>query len=411
VFVAMMFAFAIAPMGNCLLGRKNKDYKLWYHTGTVVLQGGDIYPKDPRPFPFMYPPSCAAMLAIASLGGEIAFVSGLVLLNSAAWAASVLLSVRLATGTSLRQHPLLYLVPSLCVIPFIHDMYLLGQPNLFLLALMLGALACLRGSRPWTAGALIALAAAVKAFPIMAVGYLVYRREWKATLSVAVWLAILLIVLPMGFRGVDRAYEDLATWTQGMVLKYDTDTIAQRPERSYGFKNQSMMALANRLLRPILADGEKDHHWKVNVASLDFRSVNRVIALVAAGLCVVYMAVMPARSRRTASSDAIEGAMLLLMILFFSPLSFNYFYVWMIYPITVALHWILQQPEHSRSRLFLMAWLAASVVLLAVALPFLRVAQAYGNLFFSGLVLWFGLAWLMRRASLPLALAGSNPSL
>jgi hypothetical protein len=39
------------------------------------------------------------------------------------------------------------------------------------LALMLTALVCLRTGKQWTAGALIALATAIKAFPLLAIGY------------------------------------------------------------------------------------------------------------------------------------------------------------------------------------------------------------------------------------------------
>jgi len=397
LFTVLAIIFSIAPVSHVLKGKKNKDYPLWYRTGRKIVEGNDIYPKDHRPFPFMYPPSCATMLAVATFAGEVPFVIGLVVLNTTAWLSCVLLSVYLATGHAFRQHPLLYLVPSLCVIPFVSDMYLLGQPNLFLLALMLGALACLRIRRPWSAGGLMALAAAVKAFPVMAIGYLVYRRQWKATAAMVAWLAILLLVLPSGFRGPVRAWDDLGTWTRGMVLKYDSGSIAQRPDRSYSYKNQSMMALVNRMLRPVLADGEADRRWRVNVADLGFRGVNAVILLVAASLCLFYMATMPSQPRRTDRTDAIEGGMLLLMIVFFSPLSFNYFYVWLIYPLAVALSMVLEAPEKSRERLLLSVWLGAPLVLLSLAIPFLRESQAYGNLFFAGLILMVGLGLMMRR--------------
>ena len=41
--------------------------------------------------------------------------------------------------------------------------------------------------------------------------------------------------------------------------------------------------------------------------------------------------------------------------------------------------------------------LATPLVLLALTIPFLRGAQAYGNLFFSSLVLFLGLGWALRR--------------
>ena len=95
---ALMVVFSIAPLGNNLLGWQNKDYDLWYATGRTFLHGGDIYPTDHRPFPFMYPPAAAALMAAASVLGRHGFVALLLALQSAAWLGSILLAVRLATG-------------------------------------------------------------------------------------------------------------------------------------------------------------------------------------------------------------------------------------------------------------------------------------------------------------------------
>src|SRR6185436_2825691 len=114
----------------------------------VVLQGGDIYDKGGgKAFLFMYPPTAAVLLAPVSALGQIPLIVFLGLVNSAAWVASVLLSVYLATGKMFRQHPLLYLVPVACTAGYVWNIYLLGQVNLLLLACLLGAFACLRQRR------------------------------------------------------------------------------------------------------------------------------------------------------------------------------------------------------------------------------------------------------------------------
>ena len=41
-----------------------------------------------------------------------------------------------------------------------------------------------------------------------------------------------------------------------MLFTYNTHGIAQRPLRSYSYKNQSIMAVMHRLLRDVPADGE-----------------------------------------------------------------------------------------------------------------------------------------------------------
>ncbi len=390
---ATILGFSVAPLLNDSLNRGNKDYSLWYYVGRAVSQGTEIYPKDGRVFPFMYPPSAAAMLAIVSQAGPRLFVLALVVLNSLAWVAAIVLSTSLATGKWGWQRPLLYLVPSLAVVAYIHDTYLLGQPNLGLLACMLGGFACLNARKFNLAGTLVALAAAVKAFPFMAIAYLVYRRFWKATAAMVVALTLAMIALPMPFRGVQGAFEDVGTWTQGMVLRYDSGSIAQRPERGFGHKNQSIMALANRLLRDIPADAEARDGWKVNLANLNFATVNKIILGSALVLGLAYIGLMPKKSNRNRVSSSIEYALLILLILMFSPLSFNYFYVWLLYPLTLALHLGMESPARSSRRRVLIGSVVVSIGLLGLSLVESRTAAGYGNSFFAAVALLVALGW------------------
>ncbi len=251
--------FSAFPIVNLYQGYSTKDYGLWYQVGLATRQGLDIYPRPEtnRLFPFMYPPAAAAILAWVSLLGPFGSMLTLVSINSLAWAVCIGLSVWLATaGARAHRHPLIVIVPSLSVIVLVYNIYLLGQPNLVLLALLLGMFACVRLNRPFAAGTLLATAAAIKAFPILAIGYLIYRRMWKASMATVVMLAAWLLVAPLPFRTPRQAVDDLVVWSQGMLFTYNTHGIAQRPFRSYSYKNQSIMALSHRLLRDMPADGE-----------------------------------------------------------------------------------------------------------------------------------------------------------
>jgi hypothetical protein len=401
-------ALSVGPVLNKARGDHNKDYSLWYWVGWNYARGADLYPTDGRPFPFMYPPTAAALLAVASGVGEWSFVPLLLATNAVAWVGSVVLSVKLATGSGWRQAPLLYVAPTLWVAPFIHDMFLLGQPNLLLLFLLLGAFAALRAGREWSAGSLVALAAGIKAFPILAVAYLLYRRRWKALAATGLVGAALLWALPAVFRGPGAAWSDLAVWTRGMVLKYDEGQIAQRPERCYSFKNQSVVAVANRLLRDVPADGEKKDGWQINVADLSFRTVNGVVLVSALGLGLFYLAAMPLRRPGPADFriDSAETAMLILLILAFSPFAFNYFYVWLLYPLTVLLARLLEWWDEPATRRVLAVGLLAGLGVYALSAAALRTSQAYGNLLALNLLLLLLLSVVLRRVRVAPAGAG-----
>ena len=388
IFIVTAIVFSAVPFLHYLRGRSIMDYELWYDTGRHVLAGDEIFFLRSGKYDFMYPPTCALFLAGASLLGQAGLILLLVAINSAAWFCSVRLAAFLADGQSHIKNAWVYLIPSLLLIVYIWSSYHLGQPHLVLLALMLGAFVGLRTKREISAGALIAVAAAIKAFPATAIIYLVYRRYWKAAASLIVTLAFLLLVLPAPFRGFERAWRDLEKWSVGM-LKYDATGVAQRPMRSYSWKNQSVVGVGNRLLRHIDSDAAPGPHTPiyVNFADLKFATVNAIVIGVALALGILFVAAMPHRAMRTAESDAMEFALLVLIILLTSPLSFGYFFSWLMLPFAVITQRVIDGKGSA-----LLWWSLPALALLALALLFPQGAQSYGNTFFGSLLLFIGLA-------------------
>jgi hypothetical protein len=213
-------------------------------------------------------------------------------------------------------------------------------------------------------------------------------------------LIFLFVIAPIPFRGYDLAKQDLQRWTAGMLVKYDETGVAQRPGRSNSWKNQSIWGVANRLLRPVDYDQRSEPHTPVyaNVADLEFGTVNRIILATALLFGVAFIAVMPRGSRRTGKTDAIEFALLLLLMLLFTPLSFGYLFVWLLYPLTVIVERVLAEPKRHAG---LLVCAAAAIVLLSLSIPFRVMAQTYGNVFFATVLLFAGLAielWRLKRS-------------
>ena len=392
IFALILVVFVTVPIWHSVRGHSTKDYWVWYQTGQTVLQGGEIYPDRWHKFPFMYPPPCALFLAPIAALGQTGLVVVLALVNAAAWIYAILFSVRLATGERQRGDLLLYLVPSLIMGAHIWGNFLLGQPSVVLLALMLGAFIALQRKYYWLAGALVAFAAAIKAFPVMAIVYLIYRRSWIAVASLVLTLMFLLIVLPIPFRGFAVAKQDLRRWSNGMLFKYDENGVGQRLGRSTSWKNQSIWGVANRLLRHVEYDHKYEPHEPVyaNFADLDFKTVNVIILVCALGFGLAFIAVMPRSAARTPETDAIEFALLLLLILVFTPLSFGYLFGWLLYPLTVVVQRLAARPgSHTTLAIFS----GAAVLLLGFSIPFRVGAQTYGNALFATLFLFAGLAF------------------
>jgi hypothetical protein len=396
-FVLLAVLFSSLPISHALRPNGHpKDYPLWYETGQKVIRGEQLYPPG-EVFPFMYPPIAAVLLAPLSALGPVAMVAALTAINSAVWLGCAFLSAYLLTGKPFGRHPLLYLVPVCCSAPFAFDTYHLGQVNLLLLFVMLGAFACLRAGREWGAGALVALAVGIKAFPLMAAGYLVYRRHWVACASLVVTLGALFVAVPFAVRGPKQGAEDLKVWAGGMLFKYDNGSIGQRTGRAYSWKNQSLVGMANRLLQHKSADEDTTRNFYVNVADLDFRTTSAIIVGVALAICLFYIGVMPRHADRTPESNAIEFGMLLLMVLLFSPYSFGYFFVWLLYPFAVLAHLWLKQPAGSPDKVRLATVFAVCVALPALSLVHQRTAEAYGNFYLKTLILLGTLGWQLNK--------------
>ena len=401
VFGFVLLVLVVVPISHSVRGQSTKDYWVWFQTGQTVLQGGEIYPDRWHKFPFMYPPSCALFLAPVSALGQTGLVVVLALSNAAAWICSIIFSVRLATGTWRRAHLFVYLAPSLVLGAYIWGNFLLGQPSLVLLALMLGAFILLQRKFQSLAGGLIAVAAAIKAFPAIAIVYLVYRRYWIAVASLVVTVTFLLIVLPIPFRGYAQAKQDLERWSSGMLFKYDETGVGQRLGRSNSWKNQSIWGIANRLLRHVEYDHKYEPHEPVyaNVADLGFDTVNRIILACALGLGLAFIGVLPSAGRRTPETDAIEFALLLLLMLVFTPLSFGYLFAWLLYPLTVVVQRVVAAATKSVP---LIGCSACAVALLALSIPFRVMAPTYGNALFAALLLFAGLAielWRLKHGA------------
>jgi hypothetical protein len=173
------------------------------------------------------------------------------------------------------------------------------------------------------------------------------------------------------------------------MLIYSEAGVGQRPKRSYTWKNQSLIGVSNRLLRRVDAGAASAQGQPVyvNFADLKFSVVNAIVIVIALILGLWFIAVMPRLDMRTAESDAMEFALLLLLMLMITPLSFGYFFCWLMLPFVVITQRVLAGTDRA-----ILWWTLPALALLAIGLIFPRGAQLYGNTFFATLLLFIGLS-------------------
>jgi len=388
LFITTAITFTLIPFIRFLRSGTDMDYRTWYQAGQTVLHGDGIYPHD-QIFPFMYPPMCALMLAVPAFFGKAVLILILSLVNTVAWVLCIWFISALISEKRIQNSPIV--IANFVVMPFVWSSYHLGQPSLVLLALMLGAFLSLRYRRQFLGGALIAVATTIKAFPLLAIPYLIYRRYWTAAAGLLVSLIILVFILPIPFRGGQRTVDDVREWQRGM-LRYEEGGIAQRPARSYSWKNQSIFGVANRLLRPVSFDDETNAAY-ANVVDLNFRTVNIVIVACALMLGASFVWAMP--RQRSPQSDTGEFAALLILILIFTPLAFGYLFVWLMVPLALLIKRTLASDDST-----MLTYLVVALVLLIATGIAPRFAQTYGSLLFAAFVVYLALATELRRRHL-----------
>lgn len=374
---------------------KTKDYPLWYWAGQQILHGGDLYPQGPNDgFAFLYPPLSAILLALPSAFGKIPLYLGLCLLNAAAWWITAQLSNAM-TGSGETPDPWLEALPGLVTIPFVFDMFDLGQPNLVLLAMMLFGFWCLWRGSGWLSGGMFALAAAIKVFPVAVLPYLLWRRHWKSALSMVALLGVLLFLAPAPIRGFDRNVSELTTWYSGMIGSNSEHGFGQRDAQNWSWVNQSIIAVTHRLVRPVnynQIDPAKPARF-MNVADVDYRTANWIVLAVFAAIGLGFIAIIPARANMTQRSIAEEVGILFCLMTLASPLARQYYFVWLFFPITVLFHRAALDGRPKARAISRLA-LGASFALMVLSLPvFPKILQAAGNNIAATFVLVAALAW------------------
>jgi hypothetical protein len=373
---------------------KTKDYPLWYWAGQQVLHGLNLYRTDGQPFDFIYPPLSAVLLAIPAWFGKIPLYLCLCLMNVIAWWLTILYANAM-TGSGRTPGMWLFALPGFVTITWVFDMFDLGQPNLVLLALMLYGFWSMQHQRPWMAGGMFALATAIKVFPVAVLPYLVWRRQWAALAGMLVFLGVFLFVVPVPVRGFQSNIAELKTWYQGMVASSSEKGFGQRDEQNWSWVNQSIIAMTHRLTRPINYNQDDPTRpvRTMNVVDISFTAANLLVIAISLLIGLGYIAVMPPASRRTEKSDAEEIAILFCLMTVASPLARQYYFMWLIFPMTVLMHRGAYDP---RPFVRLWTWLAlgAAGLLMLLSFPvFPRDLQAWGNNFAATIIIAGTLVW------------------
>ncbi len=194
------------------------DLPVYLAAARELTQGRDpLGVTSRRGWPYVYPPTLAALLTPLLPLPQRAAAAVWFVVSLAAFAAGCL-ALRRALGRRGPFEPLADGAPLLLVLLPTASALLRGQVGPLLLGLAGGAALCLARRRDLTAGLLLALAAAIKLTPALALLGLVFARRWRVALGGALGLLLWLVLVPLPFLGPSGARAALAHFGERMVL-------------------------------------------------------------------------------------------------------------------------------------------------------------------------------------------------
>jgi alpha-1,2-mannosyltransferase len=295
-----------------------------------------------------------------------------------------------------------------------------GNVNLFILFLVVAALAAYQRGRDLLAGCVLGLAIACKVTPALFLPYLVWKRAWKTLAGCAAGLALFLWpgLIPGLIMGVERNQHHLMSWYQDMVYPYVVEGKVTSEHH-----NQSLPGLVARLAThsPSFSTYVNNEYTPTHYDNLlDLRPeqarwiVKGCMALFA--LVVVWSCRTPTAPRQSWRLAA-EFSIVLLGMLLFSERTWKHHCVTLILPFAVICYYLAACSPGRTLGSFLVGALVLATVLIATtsnALPddhagqptrlhllFAKQAQVYGAYVLAYFVLLTSLVVLLRRPDHP----------
>jgi hypothetical protein len=159
------------------------------------------------------------------------------------------------------------------IISFLRDNFHAAQLTIFILYLALEGLHLINKNKIIAGSLLIALGIDIKLLPILLIPYLLYRKEWKSTLLIVLFI-IVLLMLPIAFIGFDYT-KFLLTQRWLLINPMNHEHILDISERKFG----SLTSLLSTLL---VTDCISNNGLtlKRNIADISFENLNIIINIV-----------------------------------------------------------------------------------------------------------------------------------
>jgi hypothetical protein len=294
ILLGILALVSLAALFTTKVSRRMPDFEVYWTAGSRAIAAQPLYREEDGHYQFKYLPAFALLAApLAMLPLPVA---------KALWFAVSALLMLVLLWLSVRALPAIHRPPALLLVAtfvamakfYAHEL-VLGQVNLLFAVLVVRAIVSIDSGRETSAGILLALSVVVKPYGAIFAPWLATRRKGAAFVAMMVALA-LLVLLPAARYGWSGNLRLLAGWWHTVT--------ATTPPNLTNPDNVSLGAMFARYLGP--------------------GSTATILAAVAALALLGGATIVMAGRGRLHAPEALEGALLLLLIPVLSPQGWDY---------------------------------------------------------------------------------------
>jgi alpha-1,2-mannosyltransferase len=273
----------------------------------------------------------------------------------------------------------------LLLMPLALNHFCLGSFHILMLWLMVAGLSAVATGRWCRGGLLLGLAIWIKLLPVLAAGYLLWKRQWRPALLAVLTAVTLDAGLSLLGLGPTAAWNAHVRWWHKQVHGTTAGLMnSPYPTPEYRSNNQSLPAVLRRTLTITWVeepDGRANMYSLAQLSSGQLTLVYRGILVLLGGALAV--ACWGPATGIPPSRSATELALVCLATVWFSPVAWSYHFL----SLTPAMALILVRERRAR----LDVWALIALWMLALALLGSHEARSHGELLLTSAILAVGM--------------------
>ena len=362
------------------------DFTVYQLAGRAVIDGTDIYQvRNVRGWAYVYPPPFAILMVpfalLSVFWGALAwYVISVIFIVSA-----LTLCVRRVRSVFAIEDRWLALsvVPIAILLVWFLSGLARGQASLLLLWLVLAAFCWHGEGRDWRGGACLGSAILLKAFPLVLLGYFLWRRKWKLLVAASATMIIGGLLVPglvFGFR------KNLAYW-ESWAQMIARPALAAENQRSQSGLNEQLL------------DPQKPRNQ--SLPAVLSRLTNNSIARVATVIIALAMlgAMYVVGRKCAARSELLIGSAAITWMLLVPPVSETHYFVLLLLPLMALLAAAMNETDAMARRVS--CWTLIVFCAVAPASACVKQLEVVGGPCWATLLVWATLFLVVIRRQYP----------